>query len=172
MLVALQLRDLIPSTGFTINRTGIVLNNMPNFADTTAIHGPAKQGRIGAFIKLYPNYFRTEGIGAKMMVFRALPPEPKPAQPRPVQIGGSSSSGAEPADRMPRAAELESRAAYRRFPNEQRVEYLENPARLGTPRYRRFERYKAVNTIGEARRLGATSQDISMDLSASALKLL
>ncbi len=47
-----------------------------------------------------------------------------------------------------------------------------NPARLGTPRFRRYEAYKVAHTVGAARRLGATSQDISQDLVAGALTLM
>ncbi len=79
----------------------------------------------------------------------------------------------EPRERQPRNLEVDPRAAYRRFPNEQRVEYKDqNPARIGTPRFRRYESYKVSRTIGAARRLGATSQDISQDLTAGALTLL
>ena len=56
--------------------------------------------------------------------------------------------------------------------NDQRVEYGDDPARVGTPRYRRYENYKGATTIGAARRLGATSQDISLDIQAGALRRL
>ena len=101
-------------------------------------------------------------------MFVAKPPEPGP---RPLQVGGASSSSA-PAERQPRAIEIDPRASYRRFPNNQKVEYGDNPARVGTPRYRRYENYKGATTIGAARRLWATSQDISLDLQAGALRLL
>ena len=64
------------------------------------------------------------------------------------------------------------RALYRRFPNDRKVEYGDNPARVATPSYRRYENYKGATTIGAARRLGATSQDISLDIQAGALRLL
>ena len=44
-----------------------------------------------------------------------------------------------------------------------------NPARVGTPRHAGYEVYKGANSIGEARILGATNQDIRMDVSAGAL---
>ena len=68
--------------------------------------------------------------------------------------------------------EVDPRAPYRRFPNDQGVEYGENPSRVNTPRHRRYEKYRVATTIGAARRLGATSQDISMDVAAGALVLL
>ena len=105
-------------------------------------------------------------------MFVAKAPEPRPVVPRPVQVGGASSSNNPAAPRAERTLEIDRRAPYRRFPNDQMVEYGANPARAGTPRYRRYESYKQATTIGGARRLGATSQDISMDVAAGALKLL
>ena len=102
-------------------------------------------------------------------MLQADPPTPAPRLPRPAQEGGASSS----TDRAPRAPEIDPRAPYRRLPNDTRVEHKDaNPARVGSDRYRRYELYKKAKTIGEARRLGATSQDISMDLNSGALKLL
>ena len=103
----------------------------------------------------------------------AKSPESRPVVARPIQVGGASSSNdPAPTERQPRAIEIDPRAAYRRFPNDQRVQYGANPARINTPRHRRYENYKEATTIGGARRLGATSQDISMDVAAGALKLL
>ena len=88
-------------------------------------------------------------------------------------MGGASSSVAPPRERAERALEIDPRAPYRRFPNEQRVRYEgANPARAGTARHARYEAYKAATTIGEARRRGATSQDISMDVQKGALTLI
>ena len=115
--------------------------------------------------------FEVQGSGPNIKVFVAKPPEPRPVVPRPVQVGGASSSSA-PAERQPRAIEIDPRAPYRRFPNDQRVEYGDNPARVGTPRYRRYENYKTATTIGGARRMGSSSQDISLDIAAGALRLL
>jgi hypothetical protein len=52
------------------------------------------------------------------------------------------------------------------------VEYGANPARVNTPRHRRYENYKEATTIGAARRLGSTNQDISLDIQVWALRLL
>ena len=115
--------------------------------------------------------FEIQGSGPNIKVFVAKPPEPRAA--RPVQEGGSSSSGpATLGERQPRTLEVDPRAPYRRFPNEQKVQYGANPARVGTPRHRRFENYKSATSIGAAWRLGASSQDISMDVAAGALVLL
>jgi hypothetical protein len=67
---------------------------------------------------------------------------------------------------------VDPRALYRRFPDAQRVRFGANPARPGSDRYNRFERCKTASTIGEMRRLGATSQDISLDTAKGALTLL
>ena len=124
-------------------------------------------------MKLYPNLFAIQGSGPKVIVFvpAAAAPEPRPVVARPVQVGGASSSGG-PEQRAERTVEVDARAPYRKFPNEQRVEYGANPARAGTPRHRRFEAYKVATSIGGARRLGSTSQDISLDIQAGALRLL
>ncbi len=105
-----------------------------------------------------------QGSGPNITVFPAAPPAP-----RPVQVGGASSSGL---SRAPRAAEIQPRAAYMRFPNEQKVEFRANPARENGARWRRYEKYKTATTIGQARRLGATAQDLKLDLNAAALVLV
>ncbi len=124
-----------------------------------------------SFLKLYLNLFSLQGSGPNIKVLPAAPPEPRPA--RPMQVGGASSSSAPPREeRQPRALEVDPRAPYRRFPNDQRVRYGANPARAGTPRHMRYEAYKVATTVGGARMLGASSQDISMDVAAGALVLL
>ncbi len=169
---ARNLKDLLPSAGYTLARVAQLLNGMRGFQDTADTYGPSKAaGRIVSFLKLYPNMFSLQGSGPNIKVLPAAPPEPRPAPP--VQVGGASSSG--PAilgERQPRTLEVDPRAPYRKFPNDQRVEYGPNPARAGTPRYVRYDAYKGASTIGEARRAGATSQDISLDIQAGALKLL
>ena len=145
---------------------------MRGFQDTADTYGPAKQGRIVSFSKLYPNCFAIQGSGPGIRVLPAAAPEPRPA--RPVQVGGASSSSgpAESGVRQPRALEVDARAPYRKFPSEQRVCFEDNPGRPGGPRWVRFEKYKVASTIGGARRMGASSQDISMDVAAGALVLL
>ncbi len=129
---------------------------------------------MGGALKLYPRLFQLQRSGAKIRVLPA--PAPAPVA-RPVQVGGSSGSAApeEPRERQARIVEVpDSRAPYRRFPNDQRIYYkVGNPARAGSVRHARFEAYKTATTIGEARRLGgATSQDISMDIAAGKFLLL
>jgi len=170
---ARNLKDLLPSTGYTLARVAQLLRGMRGWEDTTDTYGPSKQGRIASFLKLYPNLFSIQGSGPNIKVLPATAPEPRPAWPVQVSIErGASSSSSGPRERQLRALEVDPRAPYRRFPNDQRVRYGANPARPGTPRFRRYERYKEAATVGGARRLGATSQDISMDVAAGALELL
>lgn len=166
---ARNLKGVLPSTGYTLARVAQILRGMRGFQDTADTYGPSKQGRIVSFLKLYPNHFSLQGTGPSIKVLPAAAPEPR--APRPVQVGGASSSSG-PAERQPRAIEVDPRAPYRRFPNEQRVRFEDNLGRPGGPRWVRFDKYKVANTIGGARRLGATSQDISMDVAAGALVLL
>jgi hypothetical protein len=166
---ARNLKSMLPTIGYTLARVAQILRGMRGFQDTTDTYGPAKQGRIVSFLKLYPNYFAIQGSGPSIKVLPAAAPEPRPA--RPVQVGGASSSSGS-GERQPRAVETDARAPYRKFPNDQRVRFEDNPGRPGGPRWVRFEKYKEATTIGGARRLGATSQDISMDVAAGALVLL
>ena len=171
---ARNLKGMLPSTGHTLARVAQLLRGMRGFTNTTEAYGPAKAGRIVSFLKLYPRLFALQGSGPGIKVSPAAPPPPQPTRPRPVQVGGaSSSSAAPPRERAERALEIDPRAPYRRFPNEQKVRYKEaNPARAGTMRHARYEAYKTATTIGEARRLRATSLDISLDVQRGALTLL
>ena len=169
---ARNLKDLIPTTGLTLARAAQIIRGMRGAIDTMDVYGPSRQGRIISFLKLYPNLFEIQGNGPNIKIFVAKTPD-RPATARPAQVGGaSSSSDPAPKERQPRAIEIDPRAPYRRFPNDQKVANGANPARANTPRYRRYESYKGATTIGGARRLGATSQDISLDIQAGLLRLL
>jgi len=167
---ARNLKQVVPSAGYTLARVAQILRGMRGFLDTADVYGPSKAGRIVSFLKLYPNLFEIQGSGPNIKVFVAKPPEPRPVVARPVQVGGASSSG--PAERQPRVIEIDPRALYKRLPNDQRVRFGDNPARPGGARWKRFGKYKEATTIGGARRLGASSQDISMDVSVGVLVLL
>ena len=134
---ARNLKDMLPSVGLTLARAAQILRGMRGAIDTMDVYGPAKQGRIVSFLKLYPNYFAVQGSGPNIKVLPAATPQPRPA--RPVQVGGASSSSgpAESGVRQPRALEVDARAPYRRFPNDQRVRFGDNPARPGGARWRR-----------------------------------
>ncbi len=142
---AKNLAALIPSTGLTLAMAGRILRGMRGCEDTADTYGPARAGRYVSFLKLYPRLFKIVGSGPGLKVFPADPPEP--VQPH-VQVGGASGSAA-PRERAERALEIDPRALYWKFPNEQRVRDGPNPARAGTTRYARYEVYKAATTIGE-----------------------
>ena len=163
---ARNLKDLLPSDGYTLARVAQILRGMRGFIDTADVYGPSKAGRIVSFLKLYPNLFTLTGSGANIKVLPAAAPEPR--------VGGSSSSSAVPAPATPRTPRqpYQIETPYRRFPNELRVEYGPNPARRGTPRFGRYEKYRTATTVGAARRLGATPQDVSLDLAAGAMRIL
>ena len=111
--------------------------------------------------------FKITGSGAEIKVFKADPPAP-----RPVEVGGSSSSTAPPQERAARAIETNARIVL--YPHYLKVKFSqENPAqKIGSQRYLRYERYKKARTMGEARDLGLTTQDINLDLAAGALVFL
>jgi len=163
---AKELHRQIPSEGLTLGAARSIIQGMRSAVQDMEIYGPPAQGRYASFFRLFPKLFKIVGSGPGMRLMKADPPAPRESRP----AGGASSS----TDRTPRAMEVNRRAAYRRFPNETRVVYEDrNPARPNSERYKRYEAYsKKAKTIGEARRLGASSQDISQDLAAGALKLL
>ena len=165
---ARDLHKLIPDEGLTLPSARMRLQGMRGFEDTIEVYGPARSGRYGAFMTLCPSLFKLYGSGPSMRVMKADPPPPRePREPREPTAAANST------ERAPRAIEVDPRAEYRRFPNEIRVEYQEqNPARRNSERFRRYENYKRAKTIGEARSLGATSQDISQDLYVAAVKFV
>ena len=164
---------MVPSTGLTLAAATRALQNMRGFVDTADVYGPSRSGRYVSFLKLFPNLFRITGTGAEIKVFKADPPAPRPPQdlpaPRPVQVGGSSSSGAPPGERAPRAIETNPRIVL--YPHYLRVEFSDkNPAqKVGSQRWLRYERYKKSKTMGEFRENGGTTQDIALDLAAGVL---
>ena len=140
------------------------MQSMRGLEDTMDTYGPARAGRYVAFLKLFPNLFKVTGSGPGLRVMKADPPPPR--EPRPAQAGSSNTA------RAPRV-ELGPRAVYKRFFNEIPVVYsANNPARRNSERFQRYENYKKATTIGQARALGATSQDISADLSAGAVRII
>ena len=163
-----RLKNMIPKDGLSLSKTVQLIKSMRGAEDTMDVWGPSRTGRYASFLKLFPKMFDIKGSGANIKVFAKEPEPARAVEPRPVQVGGASSSG----ERAPRAIEIDPRAPYRRFPKELPVEFGPNPARKGTARFARYEKYKNAKTIGGAKRLGATSGDISMDLERAALRIL
>ena len=164
---ARDLQQLLPAAGLTLAAATRALQGMRGFVDTADVYGPSRNGRYVSFLKLFPNLFKITGSGAEIKVFKADPPAP-----RPVQVGGSSSSTAPPPERTARAIETNPRIVL--YPHFLKVQFSqENPAqKIGSQRYLRYERYKKARTMGEARDLGLTTQDINLDLAAGALVFL
>lgn len=129
---ARNLKDVVPTVGLTLARVAQILRGMRGFTDTADTYGPSKAGRIASFLKLYPKLFyflsrvldQASGCSLRHSWRR---------EARAVQVGGASSSGGPAAARQPRAIEVDHRAPYRRFPNEQRVRFGDNRAGPGGP---------------------------------------
>ncbi len=51
-----NLKDLLPSTGYTLARVAQILRGMRGFQDTIDVY-MSRAGRIVNFLKLYPNLF-------------------------------------------------------------------------------------------------------------------
>jgi hypothetical protein len=151
---ARRLSGNIPEKGYTLAKVAQILRGMRGFSDTADTYGPAKVGRVVSFLKIYPKRFDLQGTGPGI---RVLP------------VKEVATSSGPTTERRPRTKESNSRATYRRFPNEQAITFGPNPGRPGGPRWRRYENYKSATTIGAARRLGATSQDIILDIDAGAM---
>ena len=49
------------------------MQGMRGLVDTMDVYGPARTGRYVLFLKLFPNYFKIQGSGAKIKVFKADP---------------------------------------------------------------------------------------------------
>ena len=164
---ARDLQKMIPADGLTLAAASRALQSMRGFLDTVELYGPSKSGRYVSFLKLFSNLFKLTGSGSEIKVFKA-----DSVTPRPVQVGGSSSSAAPSSsstERARRAIETNPRIVL--YPSWLKVKFTQdNPAqKVGSQRYLRYERYKRSKTMGEARDLGLTTQDIQLDLAAGAL---
>ena len=159
---AKDLHKLIPNEGLTIPTARNILQDMRGLEDTMDTYVPARAARYVSYMRRLPNLCKITGSGPGLRVMKADPPAQQ--QPRPTQSS---------TDRAPRTIEVDPRAAYRRLPHGPAVVFKDkHPARPNGERYKRYEKYKKATTIGQARSLGATSQDISLDLGAGAVRLL
>ena len=150
-----------------------ILNSMRGFKNAAEAYDLPVAARFVKFAKLFPKSFKLAGEAGKLRIFRA-PPEPaapRPPPPRPAQqVGGASSSSKDGPART--RIELEPRAAYKKWQNSWLTEYQdENPSKRDGPKRARYEKYKVAKSIGEARRLGATSQDFAKDEQSGALSI-
>ena len=143
---AQNLKNLLPSTGYTLARVVQIIKGMRGAEDTMNVWGLSRAGRYTSFLELFPKLFDIVGSGPNIRVLPKAPEPPRPVQPRPVQVGSAPSSGAE---RAPRTIEVDPRIPYRNIPDAQRVRFGANPARPGSDRYNRFDVYRTAATIGE-----------------------
>ena len=162
----------IPDPGLSIAKTAQILNSMRGFKNAAEAFDLPVAARFVKFTKLFPKLFQLAGEAGRLRIFRA-PREPAPPRPppRPAQVGGASSSNTDGPART--RVELEPRAPYKRWQDDWITEYSdENPSkRQAGPKRERYEKYKRAKTIGEARRLGATSQDFAKDEASGALSI-
>ena len=157
---AKDLKGFLKPEGVSLAAVTRFLSARPNFLETAEAYGVPRAGRFVNFLKLYSNLFRIEGSGSGIKVFPATSPEPRVEEP--------SGSRDVPSFRMP----VVDRQPFRFIPNNQIVDFAaENPARPGTERHRRYERYSSASSMGEARRLGMLPMDVRADLRAGALRL-
>ena len=126
----------------TLNRVIAFLRRQQGFSDTADVYRIPKAGRYVYFLRLFK--FEIEGSGPSINVRLAA----AAAAPR-------TARGADVAPRMPR----------RELPASTQVVFQpDNPKRGGSQAFTRYLIYQDSVTIGEARRKGATSQDLQDDL--------
>ena len=133
-----------PRGTMTLARVQRFLRTRPQFEDNAELYRLPKAGRYVKFLRLFG--YQLAGSGPAITV----------TAPRVAVGGGGRPAGAvDLAPRMPRR-ELPAATAITWQPD--------NPHRGGTAAYARYELYKGASTIGEARSLGATAQDLKAAL--------
>ena len=133
-----------PGGEMTLARVTRFLQARPGFLNTADVYRLPVQGRYVRFLRLFG--FEIRGSGPSMVVRR--PPS-------------AASSSAGQRGRPAGAVDIAPRAPRRVMAaNQELLWQPDNPYRIGTASYARYEAYKASETVGEARRLGATPLDI------------
>ena len=120
---------------------------LDGFDDTSDVYKLPKQGRVARFLRLFG--FLLSGSGAGMSV--QLPASSASSQP----ARGRPHGATDLTPRIPRAV-LPAHSVLTWTPD--------NPFRGGSAARARYELYKSATTVGAARALGATSQDIRIGL--------
>ena len=121
-------------------RVSAFLKNIPGFIHTADVYRLPKASRYVKFLKLFG--YEIQGSGPGMIVKR-----PSTAS----SSRGRPEGSIDIAERTPRAT----------YPAAQKINLTpNNPHRLGTGAYNRYEAYKSATNIGELRQRGATPQDI------------
>ena len=134
------------SMGMTLVRVRMFLKSRPQFEDSAELYRLPKAGRYIKFLRLFGYAITGSGPGMTVRAPRAPP----------VAGGGRPAGSVDLAPRMPRRG-LAAATAITWQPD--------NPYRGGTASFTRFDLYKGAGTVGEARSLGATPQDMKTGLS-------
>ncbi len=129
-----------PGGEMTFARASQFLRTQPGFSDTADAYRLPTAGRYVRFLRLFG--FEIRGSGPGMTVRR----------PAGAAGGRGRPAGAiDIAPRVPRRVMAASTAL---------LWTPDNPYRGGTAAHARYQNYSSATTVGEARRLGATPQDI------------
>ena len=124
------------------------LRTQPGFSDTADAYRLPQAGRNVKFLRLFG--FEIRGAGPGMVV-------------RSPASASSSSAGVR--GRPEGAVDIMPRMPRRGLPASTPLLWTpDNPHRPGSAVHARYERYRSATTVGEARRLGATPQDLKGDL--------
>ena len=134
-----------PRGVMTLARVQQFLRTRPQFEDNAELYRLPKAGRFVKFLRLFG--YTLAGTGPSITVTA-----PGAAAGG---AGGRPAGSVDIAPRMPRRA-MPAATAITWQPD--------NPYRGGSASYARYELYRAASTIGEARSLGATPQDIKSGL--------
>jgi hypothetical protein len=128
-----------PQNQMSFARATRFLRNLASFTDTADVYRLPKEARYVKFFRLYG--FRLEGSGPAMVV---KPP--------------AVAAGQRPAAR---AVQLAPRQQRRDLPGTQEIMFqADNPKRGGSAAYTRWALYRSATTVGQARSLGMTPQDM------------
>ena len=130
----------------TLVRVRMFLKSRPQFEDTAELYRLPKAGRYIKFLRLFGYAITGSGPGMTVRAPRAPP----------VAGGGRPAGAVDLAPRMPRRA-LSAATPITWQPD--------NPYRGGSASRARYELYKGAGTVGEARALGATPQDLKNGIS-------
>ena len=134
----------------TFSRACEFLRTRRGFLDTCDVYRLPKQGRYVKFLRLFG--FEMAGSGPGMTVRR------------PQARGAAASSGAS-RGRPAGAVDVALRVPRRGLPAATPILFQpDNPHRGGTAAYTRYDLYKNAQSVGAARTLSATPQDLKGDL--------
>ena len=133
----------------TLARVTRFLQGKAGFLNTADVYRLPVQGRYVRFLRLFG--FEIRGSGPGMVVRK--PPSAAASSAAGAASGqrGRPEGSVDIAPRMPRRVMAAT---------QELLWSPENPYRAGSASHARYELYKGAETVGEARRLGATPQDL------------